>query len=164
MLHDRADLTSPIHRVSNHPHEMREARRPSISPLSFPPSGPAGSRFCDSAFREAITYARLSLLRILYHSRHVPQTLFQGLRELHRAGPAVAVEGRDREDKAVLLHIVGAPVAVRHHRPVSGDHVVLRGHLWDKACLHFKRHAVSHENVSLSFLRMRRLRLDRRHY
>lgn len=78
----------------------------------------------------------LSLLGILYHSRHISQTLFQRLRELHRASPAVAVEGRDREDEAVFPHVVGASVTVWHHRPVSDDHVVFRGHLQDRSYFH----------------------------
>lgn len=100
----------------------------------------------EAALRFALhceAIVRLSLLRILYHSCHVPQTLLQRLRELHRTGPAFAVKRRNREDEAVLPNVVGTPVAVWYHRPVSGDHVILRGHLRDKSYLHFKRHAVS---------------------
>lgn len=121
--------------VSNHPRAMREKLD---VPLSHPPRGEKTvPRFAALGIREAITRARLSLLRIFYHSRHVPQTLLKRLCELHRAGPAVAVEGRDREDKTVLPHVVGAPVAVRHHRPVSDDHVHLCRHLRDKSYLYF---------------------------
>jgi len=102
--------------------------------LSQPPAGIGEKLRCVFATLcfTKLSRAHLSLLRILYHSRHVSQTLFQRLRELHRVGPAVAVEGRDREDEAVLSYVVGASVTVRHHRPVSDDHIDLRGYLWGK--------------------------------
>lgn len=87
--------------------------------------------------------AHLSLLRILYHSRHIPQTLLQRLRELHRAGPTIAVKGRDWEDEAVFPHVVSAPVTIWHHRPVPDDHVVLRGHLQNRSSLHLRYHVIN---------------------
>lgn len=82
--------------------------------------------------------AHLSLLRILYHSRHIPQTLLQRFRELHRAGSAIAVKGWDWEDEAVFPHVVGASVTIWHHRSVPDDHVVLRSHLQVWSYLHLR--------------------------
>lgn len=82
--------------------------------------------------------ARLSLLRIIYHGHHVPQALLQRLREVHRVGAAVAVKSGNREHETVAPHVVRASVAIRHHRPVSGDHVVLCGHLQDQSHLYLK--------------------------
>ncbi|KAL0100390.1 hypothetical protein PUN28_019624 [Cardiocondyla obscurior] len=76
--------------------------------------------------------------------------LLQRLRELHRTGPAVAMERRDGKDEAVLSHVVSAPVAVRYHRPISGDHVVLRRHLRDNSHLYFK-HCERHRSISALF-------------